>query len=96
MTVIKTTPQFDKWLKGIKDVIFIRQLNHRIKRIEQGNFGFHKRLSEYLYELKFKNSKGYRIYYAFDDDVIILWAGAKDTQNKDIKKASEILKQYME
>lgn len=59
MGIIKRTPEFDKWLKGVRDTIFIKQFDSRIQRIKQGNFGSHKRLSEYLFELKFATGKGF-------------------------------------
>ncbi len=95
MYKIKYTPEFDKWLKGTKNAIFIKQLYSRFKNIEQGNFGLHKRLNEHLFELKFTTGAGYRVYYLVADDVIILLGGVKKTQSKDIKKAMQILKQYI-
>jgi len=46
-------------------------------------------------ELRLKFGAGYRIYYTETDDIIILilCAGDKSTQDKDIKKAQDILKQ---
>ncbi len=48
-------------------------------------------------ELKFKFGSGYRIYYSELDDVIVLLlcAGDKKTQSKDIKLAKEYLIDYL-
>ena len=50
-----------------------------------------------LNELKFKFGSGYRIYYSELDDVIVLLlcAGDKKTQSKDIKLAKEYLNDYL-
>nr|WP_232049375.1 addiction module killer protein [Rickettsia asiatica] len=48
-----------------------------------------------LYELRFFFGKGYRIYFTEKDNKIILLlnAGNKDMQGKDIKKALEIIEE---
>ncbi|HJD65556.1 MAG TPA: type II toxin-antitoxin system RelE/ParE family toxin [Rickettsia endosymbiont of Bembidion nr. Transversale] len=48
-----------------------------------------------LYELRFFFSRGYRIYFTEKNNEIILLlnAGDKDTQSKDIKKALEIMEE---
>ncbi|WXT99971.1 MAG: hypothetical protein Ctma_0677 [Catillopecten margaritatus gill symbiont] len=94
--IVKRTPEFIQWFDDVKDGIFKKKFNNRIERIQQGNFGSHKRLNEYLYELKFVSGKGHRVYYVISDNMIILWGGVKDGQSKDVKKANIILQQYME
>lgn len=96
MYKIKTTSEFIKWLSKIKDPIFRVQLNQRISRIKQGNFGLNKRLSENIFELKFSSAKGYRVYYIIENDVLLLFGGVKDTQSKDIKFVKQLLKKYQE
>lgn len=90
--MINKTPEFVKWFDKAKDGVFKKKFNNRIEQIKQGNFGFNKRLDEYLFELKFKGNVGYRVYYlVVDKHVFIIWGGVKDTQSKDIKKANQIL-----
>ena len=66
----------------------------RIERIYDDNFGDFKQLESNLYELRFTLGKGYRIYYTIQDDVIILLlnAGDKSKQSKDIEIAKTYLK----
>ena len=96
MYKVKRTQEFIDWLANNKNPIIRVHINNRIDRVAQGNFGFHKRLSEHLYELKFTQGNGYRIYYAIIDNLVILlvFAGTKDTQSKDIKTAYKILNKY--
>ncbi|ABE05161.1 type II toxin-antitoxin system RelE/ParE family toxin [Rickettsia bellii] len=55
----------------------------------------YKNIQGKLYELRFFFSRGYRIYFTEKNNEIILLlnAGDKDTQSKDIKKALEIMEE---
>ena len=55
-------------------------------------------MGDHIHELKFKFGSGYRIYYSELDDVILLLlcAGDKKTQSKDIKMAKDYLRDYLE
>jgi putative addiction module killer protein len=76
-------------------------IKHRIQsclaRVAIGNLGEYKLLGDHIHgvmtELKFKFGSGYRIYYSELDDVILLLlcAGDKKTQSKDIKMAKDYL-----
>lgn len=70
----------------------------RIKRVQNGNYGDVKRLSECLYELRCKFGNGVRIYFTEIDDIVILLlcAGDKSTQNTDIINAEKYIKDYIE
>jgi len=80
------------WLESL-DSITRKRINQRILRIEDGNFGDFKKLTDDIYELRFSFGKGYRVYYAIEDDRIILLinGGDKSKQSKDILKAEELL-----
>lgn len=71
------------------------RINIRLTRLEYGFYGDHKSLANRLYELRFFFAKGYRIYFTEnnDDIIILLCAGSKDTQRKDIKLAMYLLKE---
>jgi putative addiction module killer protein len=94
MYLIKRTKQFDQWLKKLKDIKGKAKILTRLKKIENGELGDHKQITPNLWELRFKFSPGYRIYYHLDNSiiVIIINAGNKDTQSRDIEKAKKILK----
>ena len=66
----------------------------RLERIYDDNFGDYKQIASNLYELRFFFGKGYRIYYTIKDNVIVilLYAGDKSDQQKDI----QIAKGYLE
>jgi len=72
-----------------------RWIRKRILRIETGNLGDCKSVGEGVFELRFFFGSGYRVYFAFDGDVVVLLltGGDKSSQNKDIKTAQKIWKE---
>lgn len=84
-----------EWLNSL-DSITRKRINQRILRIEDGNFGDCKKLSEDISELRFTFGKGYRVYYTEENNKIILLinGGNKSKQSKDIEKAQELLEQW--
>ncbi len=70
----------------------------RIARLEYGAYGDYKNVKGKIYELRFFFGSGYRIYFTEENKKIILLlnAGDKASQNKDIKKAQQLLKEFLE
>ena len=68
----------------------------RIDRIEMGNLGNTKLVGGGVYELIFDIGPGYRVYFGRigQEIILLLSAGAKKSQPKDIVKAREYLKDY--
>src|SRR5574344_2177068 len=81
------------WFKSL-DKSTSARIDSRIVRLLEGNYGEHKKIDANISELKFKFGSGYRIYYTEKDEIItiLLCAGDKKTQVKDIK----IAKKYFE
>ena len=82
-----------EWLKSLDKPFRIR-IQDRLTRIEQdGNFGDFKKLDDDISELRFNFGSGYRIYYTEIDNIVVLLlnAGNKKVQSKDILKAKEYL-----
>ncbi|WP_412758177.1 type II toxin-antitoxin system RelE/ParE family toxin [Legionella bozemanae] len=88
---------FISWLESL-DAAIRHRIQSRLARVAIGNVGEYKVLGDGISELKFKFGSGYRIYYSERDDVIVLLlcAGDKKTQSKDIKLAKEYLNDYLE
>lgn len=83
------------WLNSLDNSIRKRILN-RIVRLQNGNFGDCKILTSEINELRCNFGAGYRIYYAKQDNFIMLLINGvdKSTQQNDIKKAIEYLKEW--
>ena len=67
----------------------------RVDRMEQGNYGDHKRFQGII-ELRLHFGKGYRIYCGEEGNklVILLAGGDKSSQDNDIKQALEYWRDY--
>ena len=80
------------WLKELDYSVYERIIS-RLARIANGNLGDYKKLSDDLFELRFNFGSGYRVYFAQVGDIIVLLlnAGDKKSQSKDIEKAKEYL-----
>ncbi len=89
---IQTTERYNNWLDSL-DAGTIVRVHARLDRVKQGNFGDFKNLGESLYELRFFFGAGYRIYYTFQGDklILLLSGGDKSTQKRDIKQARQLL-----
>ena len=82
-----------EWLLDLDNSLRVKVIR-RIERIYDDNFGDYKQLDSNLYELRFTLGKGYRIYYTIQNDVIVLLlnAGDKSKQSKDIELAKMYIK----
>lgn len=80
-----------EWLDTL-DSLTSKRIYARLVRLEEDNYGDYKKLSE-ISELRFNFGSGYRIYFAEIKNVIILLlnAGDKKTQSKDIENAKKYL-----
>ena len=81
------------WLLDLDKSVRVKIIR-RIERIYDDNFGDYKQIESNLYELRFTLGKGYRIYYTIQNDVLVLLlnAGDKSKQSKDIELAKTYLK----
>ncbi|AHG64982.1 type II toxin-antitoxin system RelE/ParE family toxin [Advenella mimigardefordensis] len=89
MLIINQTSQFRKWFKALKDLRAKAKIAIRLQRAENGNWGDCKSVGEGVFEMRITESKGYRIYYARQGDIVylLLNGGNKSTQTQDIASA---------
>ena len=66
--------------------------------LESGNFGDYKSVGEGVFELRLHIGKGYRIYLAIVDDMIVLLlcGGDKSSQQRDIERAKTFWSDFKE
>jgi putative addiction module killer protein len=91
MYTIKTLPEFDVWLGGIKDRMTRLRLARRLDRAANGNLGDTKPVGDGIYEMREFFGPGWRMYYVQRGDVLIvmLGGGSKSSQQADIAKAKQ-------
>lgn len=98
---IYTTPSgrkpFLDWFEKL-DLKNQAKISARLERIEIGHYGDFKKLKNSINELRFFTGSGYRIYFAEENNkiIILLIGGDKSTQEKDIKKATEYYIEHKE
>ena len=91
MKEIIETEDFLDYINGLRDERTLTRISKRIQRLRMGNAGDYKHLGGGLIELRIKQGKGYRVYYAENDEIIlIVYMGHKGNQSRDIKKARRI------
>jgi len=90
---LSSSIKFNKWFSNIKDSAIKHKILARLARVENGNFGDCKLISQNLFELRFFFSSGLRIYYTIKNNQIILLliGGDKSSQSKDISNAKQLL-----
>lgn len=95
LEIIKSAT-FDAWLRGLRDRQAMARIEVRIRRLSLGNAGHFRALKDGLFELKVDHGPGYRVYYTFKNQVLVLLlcGGDKTTQQADIKLAARIAKQW--
>ena len=89
---------FSKWLNNLKEPQVRRRILMRLRRLEQGNYGDCSSVGDSVLELRLFFGSGYRVYFAEDGEelILLLCAGDKSTQDKDIKNAKLYWKDYKE
>ena len=80
----------------MKDKLAKVAIARRIERLEQGNFGDSKFVSDKVFELRIDVGEGYCVYFMdrSSEIIILLVGGDKKTQSYDIKTAKKLAKEY--
>jgi putative addiction module killer protein len=96
MLEIIKSDTFDAWLRSLRDRQAKARIEVRIRRLSLDNPGQFRSLKNGINELKIDYGPGYRVYYNFRNQtlVLLLCGGDKSTQDQDIKTALRILKQW--
>lgn len=86
---------FHRWLSSLDSSIKARVFK-QLTRMENGNLGDSKGVGDGVQELRMHFGAGYRIYYGWDGEtiIILLGGGAKRKQAADIKAAKARWTEY--
>ncbi len=88
---------FQEFLDGLGHQSVAGQIGARVARLRQGILGDWKPLGDGIGELRIHQGPGYRIYFGTAGDVVVLLcAGRKNRQNKDIAQANRFWRDYCE
>ena len=92
---IVQTEQFRDWLDSLRDRKVRLRIDDRLNRLASGNAGDTRSVGENVRELRFHFGPGYRVYYMWQGDVlvILLNGGDKSSQRRDIALAKRLAKE---
>jgi putative addiction module killer protein len=92
MIDVRVTEIFDRWFGRLKDRTTRIRIQVCIDRVRFGHFGSHRELRGGIGELKLDFGPGYRLYYTRRSavSIVLLCAGDKSTQARDIERATEL------
>lgn len=93
---VRKTPEFVRWVSRLRDDRAEIRINSRLDLLAIGHQGDHKPVGEGVYELRIHYGPGYRVYYTYRGPmlVIVLAGGDKRSQNKDIRLAKKMAKEF--
>ena len=92
-TLIRTT-EFSAWLTSVRDKTALARIAQRLDAMVAGHFGDCEPLGEGISEMRIHVGAGYRIYFTRRGEVVylLLSGGTKASQQRDIKRARQMLK----
>ena len=92
MFTVLQTEEFVAWLDDLKDKRAQVRIAARLRQAESGNLGDWQPIEGEVSELRVNYGPGYRLYFARRDRIIIviLNAGDKSTQKRDIRRALKL------
>ena len=95
---VEKTDEYRDWIDGLKDRTGRARVLMRVDRLIHGNPGSHRNLTEGVSELKVDVGPGYRVYYSLRGNrlLLLIAGGDKTTQAKDITKALELNRSFVE
>ena len=98
MIEVHQSDEFSSWLRHLKDDNAVARIVARIRRMEQGNLGDTKSVGSGVMEMRVDYGPGYRVYYVQRGTtlVILLCAGDKRTQSRDIRRAHAMAREIAE
>lgn len=98
MVELIASAEFEKWRSKLRDIKAKQRIAARLARVALGNFGDAKPVGSGISELRIDYGPGYRVYLMQRgaEVVILLCAGDKTTQQRDIERAKEIALDYTE
>ena len=95
---VEKTNDYVNWIDGLKDLSGRARILMRVDRLIHGNPGQYRNLTDGVSELKVDVGPGYRVYYSIRGDrlLLLLVGGDKSSQQKDVAKAIQLVRNFWE
>ena len=94
MNTLIRTAKFSAWLTSVRDKVALARIAQRLDAMVAGHFGDCEPVGEGISEMRIHIGAGYRIYFSRRGEVVylLLSGGTKASQQRDIKRAKQMLK----
>lgn len=98
MLVVRQTEEFVAWLDALEDKRARIRVVARLRQVEAGNLGDWRTIEGDLSEMRVHYGPGYRLYFVRRGAliVVLLNAGDKSSQRRDIRRALRLAQEYRE
>lgn len=98
MVEMRKTDLFAQWLDDLRDLKARARIQARIERLAAGNSGDARPVGEGVSELRIDYGPGYRVYFKKrgQELIILLAAGDKSTQARDITAALRLARHLLQ
>ena len=95
MRVVRSE-DYRAWIDDLRDQAGRARILMRVDRLIHGNPGDHRNLTGGVSELRIDVGPGYRVYYAWRGEqlLLLLCGGSKATQTNDIAKALDLNRNF--
>ena len=91
--IVQKSKTFTNRLDNLRDKRAKANIAFRIRRIEAENhFGDYKPVGDKVYELRIHSSPGYRVYFYYHNNEVII-GGDKGSQTRGIIKAKQMIRE---
>ena len=90
--IVRTVPQFEEWLRNLRDPKTKARLLNRLRKAMLGNLGNVESVGGGVYEMREHFGLAWRMYYVQRGKtvIILLAGGSKKTQARDIAEAKQL------
>lgn len=92
MFTLRLTEEFVAWLDGLGDKRAQVRIAARLRQVEAGNLGDWQPIEGEISEMRMHYGPGYRLYFTRRGRIIVIMlnAGDKSSQKRDIRRASKL------
>jgi putative addiction module killer protein len=88
---------FNEWYNSLKNPQTRRVIAGKLRQLQNVEFKNYKSIGKGVFELRIFYGAGYRVYFAFENEqiVVLIAGGDKNTQEKDINRARLLWRDYI-
>ena len=96
MIEVVLSSDFERWIRRLRDRRAVERIVSRLQNLEMGKFGDVAPVGGGVSEMRIHYGPGYRLYFIQSGPafVVLLCGGDKDSQQRDIRLAQDIAREW--